>query len=671
MTVRLSESRWLGFLATILILAGAIAPALPAKEKWDPIPAEDLAATECKSYPGAHAEVLFIHLVLNGGSGDDRSEYYKRIKIYSAKGAEELGVLGIDRAPGQRVSGQAARVIKPDGSTKEYGKADFNETVKARLKGTKVNQLVLAVPDLAAGDIVELRWTSSIESDSGNYYWWYAQLEIPVREYTLETESLARDYVTIWFNVHGERGDKGSKQRLALTMRNLAPYEEEHWMPPERDTRGWFMIMFRDIALRQYPGNDFMEAISTYQYGEFRRETKPDAPIKAKATALLQGATTDDEKLRRLYNFCQQNVKNFDYIDSAELQAAKKKLGSDMLQSPRNTLARGSGGTNHVNELFASFARAAGYEVALGLAASRYSTLNVRNDNGWLFLRDRVILVKVAGAWRMFAPGDYLVPAGLLDRSNLNVSVLLCADGKVIWESSPVPAATESEVFRRGRFTVDAEGTLQGEVEISMTGYPAIKRKRDARGEQQDVVESEYRETITKLMPTAEITELGWENLRDLALPLKIRFKLVVPGYAEAVGSKLIVPLNPFTHNRPAVFAAEKRQFPIFLDYPFVERDDVEIVLPEGFKPDAPAAPRNVGEVDNIGATYRVAYQQRARTIVYKRDLIVGNKGNVAYAAAAYPALKARFAAIQASDEHALVFTTEPEAAPAAQADTP
>jgi len=642
--------------------------ALGAKPTWEPIDPADLRGTECTWYPGADAEALLMRVVLvgsNSSSFDFTGEYYKRIKIYSPKGVEDMGVLSIERGSDQRVWAHAARVTKPDGTTKEYGKESFHETVEAKLGRARITRLKLAVPDLAAGDIVELKWKIQMGGGGGNYYWWYAQLDVPVRLYTFATEDLGTPYSTGWYNVKAEGKKKKSGDGMDLVMTDLPPFKDEPSMPPERDVRGWFMIYFSYAFRGEQKDGNILKDISDYVAKEFRDRIKPDGTVKAKAAELAAGATTDDEKLRRFYEFSQKHVENFDYINSVALQAARKKLGDELIQSPKNTLARGTGNSSHVNDLFAALARATGYEVAEGRAASRYSTLGVKHGTGWLFLQDQMILVKVAGQWRCFAPGDYLVPYGILDYSNIGASVLVCLKDKVEWIETPVPPAAESVIERNAQLAIDVDGTLEGEVEIALNGYAGVAQKRTARGKQQEEIDTDFRETITDVLPTAEISDLTWENLTGFELPVKVRYKVKVPGYADAVGTRLVVPLDYFTHNKPAQFAADTRKFPIVFWHPYVERDNIQLTAPEGFQADAPSAPQDIIGPGGIDCTYRVGYRRIARQIDYKRELVVCKDGNIGFRADSYGPLKRRFDAIKLSDAHTIVFAESAPAAPA------
>jgi len=74
-------------------------------------------------------------------------------------------------------------------------------------------------------------------------------------------------------------------------------------------------------------------------------------------------------------------------------------------------------------------------------------------------------------------------------------------------------AGRKSKAVRKGRFTLDAEGTLDGEVEERSRAYrhrPQVKgcRQVSRRGRPR------FSRTAGKRLPTAEVSDLHWENLR-------------------------------------------------------------------------------------------------------------------------------------------------------------
>ncbi len=649
--------------APLVWLVGLFIFALPqvalAKEKWEAIPAEDLAATECKAYPGSSAEILFDRLVLDTAGKSQNQRYYQRIKIYSAKGATEAGVLGIEYPDKHEVWGLAARVTKPAGGVIEYTKKDFTESIAVKKGSVKTNRLTIAIPDLGTGDVLEYSWTQSVDSAAGNYQWWYCQRTLPVREFVFSVESSQQDYSLLWFNMANAKIAKSGSYEGKLVIKDLPPFEDEPHLPPERDVRGWFLVLYKNPYMRWYDKKDeFWKLLSSYYEEEFRLEIRPNGDIKAKSAELTKGLSSDEEKLKALYDFSQTSITNFDYFKNADLLVAKKKLDDkDRSQSPARTMALKTGYTDHVNQLFASLAKAAGYDVRLAWSASRYSTFNIRNPNGWLFIQDHIVVVRLGDAWRYYSPGDYYVPAGMLHQSNEEAPCLILDAKKVIFETNPTATADKSLVQRKGRFTLDSEGNLEGEVELTMSGHAGSSRKQDWADKQQEEIDTDFRAAITKQMSAAEVSDLKWENLSGNTLPLIARYKIKVPAYADLAGSKVIVAPNVFEHGATAMFTSEKRKFAIYFPYAWSEHDDIEIALPEGYTLDAGSSPANVGKTTGaVGVSYQVGFKGKSRKIVYQRDFALGANGMVAFQAQSYPALKQAFDAITRSDEHTLVL---------------
>jgi hypothetical protein len=443
-------------------------------------------------------------------------------------------------------------------------------------------------------------------------------------------------------------------------------------MAPERDVRGWFVVLFTSHYMGWFSGDDVWKAATSEFDEDFGLLTKPDSAVKAKAAELVRGAASDDEKLKRLYDFCQEHVTNFDYFDSDDLQKARKKVDEGAPQDPDDTLKRGSGYPHHVNELFAALARGAGFTIKLARSASRDITLEVRNANGWLFVQDELVAVRVGDHWQYYSPGDYYIPAGMIKKENELASALMCDSKDVLFAQVPVSPASLTPVTRKGRFTIDADGNLEGAVEIAIGGHAGIEKKAAWRKKEPAEIDTEYRASITKLLPSAEVGELTWRNLRGNTLPLAVSFHLKVPGYADLAGSKIILVPNVFSHGAPAQFSSETRAYPVFFPYAWSEHDDIEIALPEGYTLDAASAPANVGDpAGTLGVRYVVGYKAKSRVLTYRRDFALGENGAIAFQAASYPAVKKLLDGVNRSDEHAIVFKPAPPAPPPAPAPAP
>lgn len=658
--------RQTGIVALALLLSSLSAW---AKDKWDAVAAADLAAKESTSSPGADAEILLSRQVINSNWGESTLDHYVRTKIYTQKGVEDWGRFRAEIAPRARVRNLAGRVVKADGTIVELQKSDFHESVLVKHEDEKWKQMQFAFPNLAPGDIAECRWNEIFPAWLSGYAG-FIQEEFPVRDFQVTIENFPTAYWVEWQNCLGTQKSSNGGTEMTLTVRNVPAFEKEDYMPPEWDFRAGFLVIPDN---RGTPKKDQWREYSSHASDGYPYMNRKGG-LKKEVARLIAGAQTDDEKLQRLYRFCQNEIGNLKSSDTAEVKAEREKRTNDKrdrFQEPADTLESRMGWTNEINNLFAGMAQLAGFEVKRVDNASRANILNIKTEKGWIFLNRLQVAVRVAGTWRYCAPGDYWVPYGMLDSNDEGVTALLCDKDKVIYETTPVSPAEKSKAVRKGRFTLDAEGTLDGEVEEAFTGHTGIALKSKDADKSADEVDRDFREQLGKRLPTAEVSDLHWENLRTHEFPVTVHYKVHVPGYAEQAGKRLIATLGYFEAGRTAEFSADQRKLPIFFPFAREEHDDIEIILPEGFELDHPSAPADVAAQEKtIGAHYYIGYKPAHRILSYKRDFVLGENGAISFQAASYPALKKRFARLHSSDTHALILkpAAPKSAAPAVDA---
>lgn len=628
---------------------------------WSSVDPADLAATESATNPGADAEILLSEHEISQTSSETRSNDHIRAKVYTRKGVEDKAKFTLEFPDNCRIRTPDARVVKPDGTSVELKKSDIFETVVAKVGGEKVKQVAFAFPDLAPGDIVEYRWTTYLNGDNLGQ-WAYSQGLIPVREYRFSVGSMINAGTVAWLNTPNAT-QRASLQSIEVTARNLPAFEEEEYMPPDREFRGW---IFLTRNFPPYTPKDTWEIISSYWADEFEAASRPGGTFKAKAAEIAAGATTADEKLHTLYDFCQREITNYSWVKTPEIQEAREKSRKEPLQTPKRVLDRRAGWQPEIDLLFATLARGAGFKVRQARNTSKADLLNVRTPTGWAFLDRSCVAVEVDGHWRHFTPGAYFIPYGMQAWTDEGVTMLRC-DEKLLFDNSAVSSPSTPPTRRKGRFTLDAEGTLTGEAEESYTGHRAIATKASWWADSDEDVNKDLREAIAKRLPNAEVTDIEWTNLRSRELPLVVKYRVHVPGYAVQAGKRLAFAPSFFEAGAPVIFAAAERKFPIMFPYARGEQDDVEIVLPEGYALDQPSAPAAVGVVgEAFSSTYKIQYSGKTRALGYRRDFALGANGVFAFRKEAYPVLKGLFEQLHASDTHSIML--KPKATPAAAA---
>lgn len=654
----------LKFLLVVSITIGGSNPLRAEKSRWIPVSPADLNATSSQSAPGSDIEILFNHQKVDSDMYKTWVEHHIQAKIYSDAGVERSAIFAIEYNKEYRIWDVAARVVKPDGTSTELGKADLKESTAIKGRGWEVKRTAFAFPKLQPGDVVEYRWDQSVPDSYFNYLTTYCQHPGgSTREYTFEVTSTRQDFNLSWYNCQSVEQNPKSRK---ITIRNLPPFIEEPLMPPEKEFRSWILLVFSHPYLRFYDNNGAWNMIGEYLAEEFRLSTKPSTALKAKAAQLVAGAQSPEERLARLYDFCQTEITNLDWADKAKVVDAKKKRDNeDSDQSPEKTLDRKTGYPRDIELLFGALARAVGFEARLALNADHEDVLNINTPRGWILANRRSVAVKVGEHWRFYVPGQYLIPAGLLGPKDQGAPAFVCDEKKCWFDTMQIPAADNTEVHRTGHFIVDAEGTLDGTVEVQFTGERAANLKQSWWEYSTEEIVGKIRDGVVERLSAAEVTDVSFENVQNRTMPVIFRYHVRVPGYAEQLGSRLALPLNYFHTGLHETFSSDVRRYPVFFEFPEHEHEELDIVLPEGFALDAPSSPAPVGQPsDPIRAQYTLKYLGKSRKLIYVRDHVLGQGGAIAFRAESYAPIRKILGDVYKSDTHQLVLKPKADAIP-------
>jgi hypothetical protein len=254
--------------------------------------------------------------------------------------------------------------------------------------------------------------------------------------------------------------------------------------------------------------------------------------------------------------------------------------------------------------------------------------------------------VKVNGAWKVHDPGAAIIPFGMLRWQQEGQRALLADPDDAVWVPTPATPAEKSLHRRTARLALTPDGALEGDVVSESTGHiGAIDRARrndPVDKQQQDLVESVHRR-----LPSAEITQVSFENAMDPEKPFVIRYHVKVPDYSVRTGKRLVLQPNYWVAGRKPRFPASQRRYPVCFEFPWSEQDTLTIDLPPGVVVDAAASPEPITIV-NLGA-YQAKVQPApdGRRLSYDRSFSFSAS---LIPAGSYAALKGVFDRVHAAD---------------------
>src|SRR4030095_3653075 len=145
-------------------------------------------------------------------------------------------------------------------------------------------------------------------------------------------------------------------------------------------------------------------------------------------------------------------------------------------KKPADTLKRGVGPPLDIDLLFAALVNASGMQARLALLPDRGRYLFDRNINLPGVLKPASIAVRFGDRWKFYDPGFHYITPGTLRWQEEGVDALIC-DESPTWVKTPLSTPDKSKEKRIGKFTLDENGTLEGDVTIEYSGHLAVDKK--------------------------------------------------------------------------------------------------------------------------------------------------------------------------------------------------
>ena len=648
--------RFLASCTLVLCLGLLFATNSFAGDDWRAVDPAELALKTSAVEKDADAEALFWEVRVDDGDvGEIVFSHYVRVKVFTERGKESQSQIDLQYFGGSKIKDIMARTIKPDGSIIELKKEDVHERTIVKASGLKVKAKSFAMPGVEPGAIIEYRWREVQGESDANYVDLQFQRDIPVRSVSYlvrpYTGPNAQGLAYRQFQMpEGVKFEKAKDGFYRVSLTNVPAYREEPRMPPEDEVRSWILLFYNSTTLAP---QKFWADMGKRLYEATKDEIKANDDVKRKAAEIAGNATDPQEKLKRLYEFCQTKIRNLSH-DQSITSEERSKLAKD-IKSPGDTLKRGMGRSSHIDHLFAALVNAAGLEAYMTFSGNRQDYfIDEGFPNAYFLLRgSSLVAVKLGETWQFFSPAEPYTPFGMLGWREDNQKALIAAKDPV-WVMTPSSSPEQSLQKCSGKFRLLDDGTLEGEAHIEFSGQFAIDKKLEAEDDSAVQREETVRNELKARLGTAEVSDIKIENLTDSAKPLAYSFHLRVPGYAQRTGKRLFLQPSVFRHGIAPMFTSAQRKQSVYFHYPWSEKDDVEIELPEGFaldNADKPG-PFSAGAISQYKINLGVSAD--GHKLMLQREFFFGAGGNIMFPGTSYPQLKLLFDQLNKNDEHTI-----------------
>jgi transglutaminase-like putative cysteine protease len=626
---------------SLLFLSLFILPSAALAADWQQPTPDELKMTSEPAAPNADAVYLYRE-----ETTDDKlhvESVYVRIKILRDEGKKygDVEIVGSSNYSG--ITDIQGRTIHSDGTAipftgKPYEKLLF-KTAKMQYRAK-----VFSLPNVETGSILEYRYKLRYDDNSVISPTWNIQQPIYIRKahyHFVPTEREVLSHVDkgsattqIAYSQMLPKDDKVVLTRgvYDLDVKNIPALPREEYEPP----MGAFAYRVRFYYTSVRTPQEFWNSYGKSWSHDVDKFAAPSPAINDAAKELTSGATTQDEKLNKLYDAVMK-LENTRY-SREHSQDENRAEGIKHIKSASDILALKRGSPDELAMLFLALARAAAFHAEAMAVVNRSRDFFQQNYlNGDQF-DDLIIFVTVDGKERAFDPGERYATYGTLQWTHTLAGGLRQQDGHTAITNSPGIGYKDTIVQRVADLTLASDGTVTGTATIVLTGQNAMRwRQRALEGDQVELKKDFDDQLQPDLPPGIMIHTDHFLGLDEEGTNLVVRMN-VGGSLGTATGKRIFLPLSIFAAGGRDPFASSHREEPIDLQFPFLEKDQVTLHVPAEFQVESVPTDARVDLPQN--AVYLSVAKASGQTITYERNLIMAN---ILFTAAEYDKLKGFF----------------------------
>lgn len=653
--------RWFFLILSFLVLAHI---PLSAADWPQPTP-EQLKMTSDPDAPGAEAVYLEYDETVN--DEEHFHSVFAEIKILTEKGRQDYSEIPMPAylAGMENEVGLEGRTIEADGTVVPFQGKPYDKEV-LKFSEIRVKEKVFSLPDVRVGSILEYRW----ELTYGVYNIlppdWVLQHHIFVHRAHYHFVRSGINYVAVrdaqghvrqangmlYYDVLPKnakasmlRNGDGDMTSYDLVVENLPAIPEEDFTPPLNS------FSYR-VAFYYSIGGASESEFWKIEGGSWSKDVDhfaaPSDAIKAAVAQIVSASDTDEQKLEKIYAAA-LTVENTDF--TREHTEQENKAEGEKTKTAADIWANKRGDSNQITRLFIAMARAAGLKAYDMITTPRYHNILNVGYLSWDQLSDEVAIVNLDGKDEYFDPGDRDCAFGKLGWIHAQMLGIRQTDNGTEEATLPAQSYTDNETFRKADLTLGADGAVQGQIRVIMKGEDALHWRQDALRNDAQRAQKDFEDAMQGRVPDGVHVKMdGFDALTDPTVNLVAT--LDVSGtMGTTAGKRLIVPATFFEAKMKPTFAAETRQNPIDMQYPYAQQDQVTITLGPGLSTEN--LPQGTAIPMARGGEYKSMYSQTGGGYTAVRLLALGN---TIFTQQDYPMLRGFFQHAAAQDQEQVVL---------------
>jgi hypothetical protein len=579
------------------------------------------------------AVLLYSEKSVNIQSIDKIKSHVRVVYKILRPGGREYGIAFVHFNAHSKINNLKGWCIPSQGKDYEIKDKESLEVSIPKIDGSElisdVRAKLLQIPAADPGNFVGYEYDED-EQPMVLQDVWSFQREIPGRElhYSLQLPA-GWVYKAFWIN-YPETKPSESGNQLEWIVRDIKAIRSEPEMPPIEGVAGQMVVSY-------FPsGGPSNNGFTTWQeMGKWylnltsgRRDASPQ--ITQQVASLTASSSTPLAKMKALATFVQHDVR---YV------AIELGIGGFQPHAASEVFTHHYGDCKDKATLLSSMLSQIGVESFYVVINSERGTVSAATPASVGAFNHAILAIKLPeklsdpslvatvqhprlGTLLYFDPTNELTPFGEIGGYlQENYGLLVTPEGGELVEL-PKQAPAMNSIARTGMLTLDASGTLKGEVNETRLGDRASSERWRLRNVTKSADQIKpIEDLLAGSLSLFRITQASVLNLRQTDQPFGFHYAFEAQNYAKNAGGLLLVrPRVLGTKSSGILETKEPRKFPIEFEGPSRDTDSFDITIPAGYVVDEfPAAV----DADYGFASYHSKTEVKGNLIHYTRTIEV------------------------------------------------
>jgi hypothetical protein len=390
-------------------------------------------------------------------------------------------------------------------------------------------------------------------------------------------------------------------------LTNLKAIAEEPQHPPFKELVPMMYLGPTDFVLGKYQGDmRTWNSLGKLNIELNKGRDEIPAAIKTKVKELLVGASSQEEKVKRLYQFMQSNTR---YI------SIQLGIGGWQPFDAKYVVANRYGDCKALSNYMVSLLKEAGIKANYVLVTAGAGKKGLTEDFPSPYFNHVICCVPNGKDSIWLECTSQSQSAGFMGSFTGNRKALLIAeDGGHVVET-PAYSAEKNLQLRKVQASIDQDGNLLAEIQTKATGLQQEDLHsllHNASKEQRD----KYLNSVLGL-PTYEVDDSKYQETPGMIPLIDEQLHIKAPNYATVSGKRLFVNPNLLNQSQTKLNSDNDRKLPIQLSYAYIDRDTVEMEIPVSYTLES--IPKSL-QLKNQFGSYQIQFRVDGNKISVLRE---------------------------------------------------